>query len=412
MTKSTENNTPIYQCPNCGHELVQGNNYCPSCGQKNSLSRIKLKDLLSDFFAGLFNLDNKIIKTLIAIWVPGKLTRLFFEGKRTGYTEPLRLYLFLSFVVFGIIGLIFNQSSTMDKLGDTLDTKARLRHKKDLLLLDSLVGKIHSRSHSVDFKNGAEALLYLYALRPKDSLATDTLAMELGDLTLDSDVSVTPFTRREQGILENYQQSNDSFNSTKQHARLVFEQETEADSLKINFDWIKKYSGIHSSLAMADLIEMPLDTLYQKYEAQNFFGRLYIAQSQKIVRNPANALFYILGGFSWIAILFIPFMAFFHSLIYIRRKYYYVEHLVFTVHCTSLAFLLFILIRAMIYVGGSELLNLLFLAYPIYILYAMKKYYGQGWAKTLIKWILGQNVAIMIILGIAVLSFLLRMVLY
>jgi hypothetical protein len=412
MTNSIENKAIQKNCPNCGHDMPAEYRYCSFCGQKNSQSRIKLKDLLSDFFEGLFNLDNKIFKTLAAIWVPGKLTRLFFEGKRKCYTHPLRLYLFLSFVVFGFIGLSFNQSSRRARLDATLDTKAKLQHKKDLRLMDSLVAEIQTHSPSVNYGNGAEALMYLYALNPKDIVSKDSLEMELAQITIDTNLRINPMTRSELMILQNYEVSNDSFQLTKQRARQAFNKEIEADSLNVNFPWFQKYTGIYGSLAFTDLIEMPLDSLYVKYEAKKYLGKLYIAQSQKIVRNPANALFYILGGFSWIAILFIPFMALFHSLIYIRRKYYYVEHLVFVVHCTSLAFLLFIILIGLVYLGVSELVTLFFLIFPLYILFAMKRFYKQNWTKTIFKWLLGQNIALLLILGIAVLSFFLRMLLY
>lgn len=94
-------------CPNCEKEFSDEFHYCPHCGQKNKQQDLKLRDLLNDFIESSFNLDSKIFHTLrLLIFYPGKLTHLFFEGKRTSYIPPVRLYLIISLIYFTVLSLV------------------------------------------------------------------------------------------------------------------------------------------------------------------------------------------------------------------------------------------------------------------------------------------------------------------
>ncbi|MCT4582407.1 MAG: DUF3667 domain-containing protein [Flavobacteriales bacterium] len=86
-------------CLNCSSDLLEHQNYCPNCGQKNRKVDYRLRDLLLHFFEDYFAFDNKIIQTLILlIKKPGQLSLAFFEGKRMSYVLPLKLYFFVAFI--------------------------------------------------------------------------------------------------------------------------------------------------------------------------------------------------------------------------------------------------------------------------------------------------------------------------
>lgn len=82
----------------------------------------------------------------------------------------------------------------------------------------------------------------------------------------------------------------------------------------------------------------------------------------------------------------------FLTVLYIRMKKYYVEHLVFSLHfysfdffCKSLFALLFIVLAA---VGVKLPTHVLSLFYPtalIYLILAVRRVYKQSWPKTLVK---------------------------
>lgn len=90
-------------------------------------------------------------------------------------------------------------------------------------------------------------------------------------------------------------------------------------------------------------------------------------------------------NFSSLMFVLMPLFALFLKLIYRRKKLYYSEHLIFSLHFHSLVFLLFILWYLL------DLLKLnpgffVFIIMNIYLIFSMRRVYLQGWSKTLIKW--------------------------
>lgn len=88
--------------------------------------------------------------------------------------------------------------------------------------------------------------------------------------------------------------------------------------------------------------------------------------------------------------IFLPIFTLFLKFIYIRRKYTYVDHLIFVFHTQTVFFMLLTmlyLISFFTYVdaGSAWVFLLLFL---IYLIIAMKKFYQQGYIKTFIKFLM------------------------
>lgn len=82
----------------------------------------------------------------------------------------------------------------------------------------------------------------------------------------------------------------------------------------------------------------------------------------------------------------------FLSLLYFRRKKYYVEHLIFSLHfysfdffCKSMFALLFIAVAAMGMNLPTFVLNLFYPIALMYLLFAVRRVYKQNWPKTVAK---------------------------
>jgi hypothetical protein len=90
-------------CLNCG-EPLQGN-FCSNCGQRVDDRRAPLRSLLGEFFSEFFSLDGRNARTFVALLVPGKLTNLYFDGKRASYAPPIRVYFVASLLFFLLVGL-------------------------------------------------------------------------------------------------------------------------------------------------------------------------------------------------------------------------------------------------------------------------------------------------------------------
>jgi len=134
-----------------------------------------------------------------------------------------------------------------------------------------------------------------------------------------------------------------------------------------------------------DVLKMTPDELLEKYEIENFFLRAAIKQSLKLNENPKALVAAIFGNLTLMFLILIPCIAFVFKLLYIRKKRFYVEHLVFLFHYHSFILIIgIIMLLTMEYTSVQVNVLLLFIA-MIYLLVSMKKVYGQGWLKTIFK---------------------------
>jgi Protein of unknown function (DUF3667) len=91
-------------CQNC-HAPLDGR-YCQHCGQFNTELRRPIWFLISDLTDDLVSWEGKLSKTLgTLLFLPGKLTRNFMEGRRARYIPPIRLYLISTLFFFVVVAM-------------------------------------------------------------------------------------------------------------------------------------------------------------------------------------------------------------------------------------------------------------------------------------------------------------------
>lgn len=109
-------------CPNCGIHLKEEMNYCFNCGQENHIKRVTIKLLLSDFTTTYFSFDNKLFRSLrYLLFKPSFLSLEYLNGKINSYLTPIRLYVFISFFFFVLLGLR-SSGNAIDDLIPTTNT--------------------------------------------------------------------------------------------------------------------------------------------------------------------------------------------------------------------------------------------------------------------------------------------------
>lgn len=92
-------------CLNCNHVVDQ--RYCPNCGQENTDTRKTFHHLFVHFFEDLTHYENAFWKTIKnLLFKPAALTKEYLSGKRLSYLAPVRLYIFISFVTFFMIAVL------------------------------------------------------------------------------------------------------------------------------------------------------------------------------------------------------------------------------------------------------------------------------------------------------------------
>ena len=91
-------------CPSCN--APARDHFCSHCGEATVAHSPTAGEFIHEFIGHYVALEGKLWQTLkLLLFRPGQLTVDFMRGRRVPYINPLRLYLTLSLVVFGMIKL-------------------------------------------------------------------------------------------------------------------------------------------------------------------------------------------------------------------------------------------------------------------------------------------------------------------
>ena len=92
-------------CLNCGTHVEE--RFCPHCGQENIETRHSFHYLIGHFVEDLTHYDGSFWKTIkYLLFNPGKLTKEYLAGKRISYVPPVKLYIFISFITFFLMAIL------------------------------------------------------------------------------------------------------------------------------------------------------------------------------------------------------------------------------------------------------------------------------------------------------------------
>jgi len=123
----------VTNCKNCEQEHEVGFEFCPHCGQKTN-EDLTVGVLFYNTISNYFSFDARFFKSFIPLmFKPGTLAKRFIEGKRLLYLHPAQMYLFISVVFFFLFSIVsrdfVNKSDNVledgfknEKIKDTLQT--------------------------------------------------------------------------------------------------------------------------------------------------------------------------------------------------------------------------------------------------------------------------------------------------
>ncbi|MGJ8714737.1 DUF3667 domain-containing protein [Maribacter stanieri] len=342
-------------CLNCGHPLELSDKYCPNCSQANSTKKLTLVDFFEEFLANYLSYDSKLWRTLAALLLrPGKITNEYISGKRLSYTNPFRFLLSLAIIYFLIIS--FNSEfESFNKFGSG--------NNSPIFNLDTELNKLEFDSE----QEKQIALAQLDSLKIKRFI---TNGISQRDSTLLSNPELYFQKIDSGGIAERFAEKIQFFSTVIKHDTINY---FEQGVTKFNLPKAKENEmAFNLANSLSDIERRPgsfLNSLISKLPITTFF--------------------------------FLPFFSFFIWMVYIRKKYTYTDHLIFSFHNQSLLFILLIvsnLINALFNIGSEGLFILIF---AIYLYKAMRNFYQQGRVKTVIKYFL-LNTIFFILGGIAI----------
>jgi hypothetical protein len=349
------------ECLNCGQPLSGHENYCSYCGQKNTLKKLSIGLFFSNLISGFFSYDSRFWRTFIPLLTrPGQVSRRFIEGKRVRFVNPFQMYLNVSVVFFLILGI-------SERLEITDVSENVLTFQDDSL--DSL------RANPVQIDSLVnEARTQLIGTIPVDSSNADVL--DEMDQVFNM---VTPVITG--SPVDTVQ---------KPHVYHIDRDSTRRVSF---FNKLSDFSNYHKK--NRDVApQAALDSL--GYES-NFWNTFYF-QQVKIgyknldeIREDGGKAFFkkMLSQISIALFVFLPVFTLFLKLIYIRRKFTYMEHLVFVFHTQTVFFLILTIFYLLnFFVPLTNFAIIFVLLFLLYLYKALRHFYKQGRFKTFVKFLL------------------------
>lgn len=344
------------ECLNCGQPLNGHENFCSYCGQKNTIKKLSFSVFLNNLFSGFFSYDSRFWTTFIPLLTkPGKVSKDYIAGKRARFVNPFQLYLNISIVFFLVLGVT-------NKIDNDAITK-NLNFTKNL---DSITQEGTKQLDSVfsDLKTEVDKSI------PNDSTKTEVLTNLEGVLKL---VETEAENANEEEYVYNI--DNDSLKNIGVIAKI--------EDFQNFYSKNKKYKNTQA-----------LDSLgYEKTFWNTFYYQQVINSNQnleQIKRDGGKGYIKTLTSYISISLfIFLPIFTLFLKVLYFRRKFTYMEHLVFVFHTQTVFFLLFVIFYLLNFFVKMENVSWVFvLLFLVYLYKALRNFYKQKRFKTVIKFIL------------------------
>ncbi|PXV69142.1 uncharacterized protein DUF3667 [Dysgonomonas alginatilytica] len=106
-------------CTNCGRFVAE--HFCPNCGQENTEVRHSFIYLLKHFVSDLLHYDSSLWSTTkLLLFSPATLSKEYIGGRRKKYVDPIKLYIFISFIAFFIPGILPEKSNNHENRTESI----------------------------------------------------------------------------------------------------------------------------------------------------------------------------------------------------------------------------------------------------------------------------------------------------
>lgn len=328
-------------CLNCG-TIVHGK-YCHVCGQENVVPKESFWGMVTHFFNDITHFDGKFFTTMgILFRKPGFLSSEYVAGRRNRYLNPVRMYVFTSAIFFLIIFSLFPAKKLFTgnnaAIADRFDAAAAK---------DSAMARAKTAADSAN----VQSVFSFFSNAPVPE--ADTVKRKVRYSTSSS-------ANRYQSVQE-------------------------YDSVQASLPAGKRDNWLERALTRK-VVELNV-----RYKGRNDELMAHLADK-------------FLHTFPYLLFVSLPLYALFLYLLYIRRRkqLYYADHGLFLVHLyifTFLLMLLYFVLQKVKVNWEAYWLNYIQAALLLYGVYyalrAMKNFYRQGWAKTILKFILFNLICIL-----------------
>lgn len=270
-------------CLNCNY--VVENRFCPNCGQENVETRKTFHHLFFHFFEDLTHYENAFWKTIKnLLFRPASLTKEYLSGKRLSYLAPVRLYIFISFVTFLLISLMPNKNGEGDFI-DITQTQTSSSIVNNKLIIDTISQN----------KIGLKEFLKSKSITQK---INDSIQKRIDDAKVKDD--------------ENDGFFNTGYKSVKQ------------------IDSLQKFGKENKKMGSFEYwITRKAQYVEDNYTKDEIVEKAYESGTH---------------NFPKVLILYMPLFAFFLWLFHSKKRWYYFDHGIFTLHYFSFLLLVYLVL--------------------------------------------------------------------
>ncbi|WP_185156489.1 DUF3667 domain-containing protein [Chryseobacterium sp. Tr-659] len=343
--KIRENKT----CLNCGHQVEE--RFCAHCGQENIERRQPFYFLFTHFVEDFTHYDGQFWGTLKnLIFKPGKLTNTYLEGKRQQFVPPVKLYIFVSFITFFMFALfpMININFSDKKDAGNHNTKSfldKIKVAETQKILDSIKAE---KNHSKE-----------------DSAAIKKLNTLLSDSAKINDLQET------------------------------FEMDKKIDA-DINFGGYRTRKSYDSATAknpsVLNFIQTPLAHKFFELKENGITkAEIFKNLTEKSFHNLPKALF-----------IYLPLFAFFLWIFHSKKKWWYFDHGIFTLHYFSFLLLTILFIFLLTKLAG--LTSIGFISIFLYLIIISLSIYSIGYFFIAHRRVYHSHGLVSIIIGITLLT--------
>ena len=348
MSHSRERKEKI--CLNCNAEL--NGRFCHACGQENLEPKESFWGLVTHFFYDITHFDGKFFTTLgYMLYKPGFLSKEYIRGRRASYLNPIRMYVFTSALFFLIFFSMFNIRNW--DIGSDVNQGLERATSGTSILKEQALQEARTR---------------------QDSITIEGLYARLG---INSDSARTK-ARDSVGKNDSLGEETNKNKGDRLTSRLV------------KYESKAEYDSVQNAKPMGERDRWLSRTI--KYRAIELRNK-YEGQGNQLVKDLLDKF---LHTFPYLLFVSLPLYALFLKLLYIRRRqFYYVDHGIFLIHLYIFTFIILLILFGLYKLnevagwGWVGWLQAALMTYGvIYTVIAMRRFYNQGWMKTIIKFIL------------------------
>jgi hypothetical protein len=374
-------------CLNCQATLI--GRYCHVCGQENLEPKETVWHLVQHFFNDITHFDGKFFSTVgLLLRKPGFLSAEYVAGRRMSYLNPIRMYVFTSAFFFIIL-------YSISKPDEIFKNKPSER-MRGLPQLEKTLGE---RQQELKVTRDADE---------RDDLQSgiDRLGMEVREIKKEyGDTTRRKFTDMEltglmmTALTDSLQETNlppATKSRLKQLLNAAAHPMSGSNLFGLNqgrFNTVEEYDSLERTLP---------DSLKDGW-LKRTLTRKVVAASEEYERDPQRfkEKFWENWLHSFPKILFwsLPFFALILNILYFRRKkqFYYVDHGIFTIHFYIATFLLLLICMMLsiltdwvgvhwLQIVTDILITVVCIYNLIYLYKAMRGFYKQRRAKTILKY--------------------------